>query len=96
MSRKKPLGSQFEYGMTLHLAIFLPNMKTKGPTLSTGKMVIFSSKMSHLEFSIFTKFLPRYPLTYTNYAKFQKNPSTFVTCRARTIKVYGRGTTTKP
>jgi hypothetical protein len=36
------------------------------------------------------------------YAKFQKNPSTFATCRARTIKVYGRGggrggvTMTKP
>jgi hypothetical protein len=36
-------------------------------------------------------FLPRHPLTYTNpYAKSQKNPSTFATCRVRTIKVYGR------
>jgi hypothetical protein len=40
---------------------------------------------------------------YSNpYAKFQKNPSTFATCRARTRKVYGRGgghgsrTMTKP
>jgi hypothetical protein len=55
----------------------------------------FSSKMSpggHLEFPIFTEFLPRHPLTYTNpYAKSQKNPSTFATFRARTIKVYGLG-----
>ena len=93
-----PLSGHFEspistdllpYGMSLYLAIFSPNMKT---------MTYFVAG-SHLEFPIFTKFLPRHPLTYTNpYAKFQKNPSTFATCRARTIKVYERGkvTTTKP
>ena len=67
-----------------------------------AKLSFFHRKSApgdHLEFLIFTKFLPRHPLTYTNpYAKLKKNPSTFATCRARMIKVYGRGggTTTKP
>jgi hypothetical protein len=53
---EKTLGGHFEfpisadllpYGMSLHLAILSPNMKTIGPTLwspwwSTGKIVIFS------------------------------------------------------
>jgi len=44
----------------------------------------------HFEFPIFTNFLRRHPVTYTNpYAKFQKNPSTFATFRARTIKGNG-------
>jgi hypothetical protein len=61
-----------------------------------------------LNFRFSSNSFQRHPLTYTNpYAK-KKNPSTFATCRVRTIKVYrrgggsgcgggrGSGTTTKP
>jgi hypothetical protein len=72
------------------------------PWWSTGTIVIFLAKMIPWWpswISNFHQILPRHRFTYTNpYAKFQKNPSTLATCRARTRKVYGRTgeTMTKP
>jgi hypothetical protein len=45
-------------------------------TYFVATVVINRQNGGHLEFPIFTKFLPSHPLTYTNpYAEFQMNPS---------------------